>query len=62
MTYRGRLPLFTECSYCVGLAKLGSGITIAQNPITNEAMLEKYQLGTDHLYDYLEKRLMGEFL
>jgi len=46
----------------VGLAKLGSGITIAQNPITNEAMLEKYQLGTDHLYDYLEKRLMGEFL
>jgi hypothetical protein len=50
------LPM--SIGYCVGLAKLGSGITIAQNPITNEAMLEKYQLGTDHLYDYLEKRLM----
>jgi len=50
------LPI--SIGYCVGLAKFGSGITIAQNPITNEAMLAKYQLGTDHLYDFLEKRLM----
>jgi len=48
---------------CDGLAQLGSGITIAQNPIENEKMLAKYQMGTDHLFDYLEKRMLeyGEF-
>jgi len=43
--------------FCVGLAKLGSGITIANNPIENPDMWKKYQIGTDHLFDYLEKRL-----
>jgi len=40
------------------LAQLGSGITIAQNPIENEKMLAKYQMGADHLFDYLEKRML----
>jgi len=35
---------------CEGLGTLGSGITIAQNPIQNQEMLAKYQIGTDHLF------------
>lgn len=42
---------------CIGLGKLGAGINCAANPIQDEALLAKYRIGTDHLLDYLEKRL-----
>jgi len=49
------LPM--SLGFCVGLGKLGSGCSIANNPIENPDMWRKYQMGTDHLFDYLEKRL-----
>eukprot|EP01112_Ceratiomyxa_fruticulosa_P021984 TRINITY_DN7930_c0_g1_i1.p1 TRINITY_DN7930_c0_g1~~TRINITY_DN7930_c0_g1_i1.p1 ORF type:complete len:619 (-),score=165.17 TRINITY_DN7930_c0_g1_i1:9-1865(-) len=51
----GDLPL--SLGYCIGLGKLGAGISIARNPIQSEEMIAKYQIGTDHLLDYLEKRM-----
>jgi hypothetical protein len=44
---------------CIGLAKLGAGISIERNPIADPEMVRKYRIGTDHLQDYLEKKLMG---
>ena len=46
---------------CYGLAKLGAGINIERNPISDPEMVRKYQIGTDHLVDYLEKKLMSKF-
>eukprot|EP01113_Clastostelium_recurvatum_P042310 TRINITY_DN684_c0_g1_i2.p1 TRINITY_DN684_c0_g1~~TRINITY_DN684_c0_g1_i2.p1 ORF type:complete len:491 (-),score=96.29 TRINITY_DN684_c0_g1_i2:1007-2272(-) len=49
------LPL--SLGFCVGLGKLGAGISIARNPIKSEDMLAKYAIGVDHLLDFLEKRI-----
>jgi len=43
--------------YCYGLGKLGAGLNIFNNPIENQEMLNKYKIGVDHLFDYLEKRM-----
>lgn len=39
--------------YCVGL----KSCHIERNPITDPELFRKYRIGTDHLVDYLEKRL-----
>lgn len=49
------LPL--SLGYCIGLGKIGAGISLERNPIKDSAMLQKYAIGTDHLADYLEKRM-----
>jgi len=42
--------------YCDGLGKIGSGINIDGNPIKSKDMLAKFNIGVDHLLDFLEKR------
>jgi hypothetical protein len=42
---------------CAGLGQIGYGINISRNPITDKEMMEKYDIGPDHLLDYLMKRL-----
>jgi len=39
--------------YCIGL----KSCHIDRNPITDPELFRKYRIGTDHLVDYLEKRL-----
>lgn len=43
---------------CVGLGRIGQGITIDRNPIQSQEIWNKYKIGADHLMDYLEKRLV----
>lgn len=52
------LPL--SLGYCVGLGKLGAGINLDRNPIKSSSMLKKWNIGTDHLLDFLEKRMLGK--
>ena len=47
---------------CYGLAKLGAGIQVERNLIQDQTLLQKYKIGTDHLQDYLEKKMMSMFL
>ena len=49
------LPL--TMGYCQGLGKLGAGINLSRNPIKSEQMLAKWNVGTDHLVQFLEMRL-----
>jgi len=49
------LPL--SLGYCEGLDKIGAGINIDRNPIKSSDMVKKWKIGTDHLCDYLQKRL-----
>ncbi len=51
------LPL--SIGHCIGLGRVGSGINMTGNPIRDHAMLEKARIGTDHLLDFLEKRLVA---
>ena len=44
-------------SFCPGLAKLGSGVTMDRNLFQSKEMMAKYNIGTDHLLDYLEKQV-----
>jgi len=39
------------------LDKLGAGINLDRNPIDNLELVKKWKIGTDHLVDYLEKRI-----
>jgi len=48
------LPL--SMGRCAGLGNLGAGINLDRNPITNEAMLAKAAIGTDHLAAFLADR------
>lgn len=41
------LPL--SMGYCIGLGKIGAGVNLERNPIKDNAMLDKYRIGTDHL-------------
>jgi len=50
------LPL--SLGYCVGLSKIGAGINMERNNITDTEMLRKYKIGSDHMHDYLEKRMI----
>jgi len=43
---------------CIGLAKLGAGMSIDRNPMKDPELFRKYKIGTDHLQDYLEKKMM----
>lgn len=54
------LPL--SMGYCIGLGKIGAGINIDRNPIKSSDMLKKWKIGTDHLCDYLEKRMVSTYL
>jgi Leucine-rich repeat (LRR) protein len=54
------LPL--SMGYCIGLGKIGAGINIDRNPIKSSDMLKKWKIGTDHLCDYLEKRMVSKYL
>jgi len=49
------LPL--SLGLCTGLDKLGAGINLDRNPIDNPELMKKWKIGTDHLVDYLEKRI-----
>jgi Leucine-rich repeat (LRR) protein len=53
------LPM--SIGYCGGLGQLGAGINISQNPIDSAEMVKKFKVGTDHLLDFLEKRLSSIF-
>lgn len=53
------LPL--TLGHCNGLAKFGAGINLERNPIQNQEMLRKYRIGPDHMYDFLEKRMLSKF-
>lgn len=44
--------------FCVGLSKFGAGINIERNEITDQEMLRKFKVGPDHMFDYLEKRMI----
>jgi len=46
--------------YCIGLGKIGAGINLDRNPIKISDILKKWHIGTDHLCDYLEKRLLSK--
>jgi hypothetical protein len=37
--------------------KIGSGILLDRNPISSPELMKKYKIGTDHLVDFLAKRL-----
>eukprot|EP01114_Cavostelium_apophysatum_P019521 TRINITY_DN6317_c0_g1_i1.p1 TRINITY_DN6317_c0_g1~~TRINITY_DN6317_c0_g1_i1.p1 ORF type:complete len:779 (-),score=216.56 TRINITY_DN6317_c0_g1_i1:53-2389(-) len=50
------LPL--SIGKCISLGKLGSGIRLDRNPIKSQQMLIKFNIGTDHLLDFLEKRMI----
>jgi Leucine-rich repeat (LRR) protein len=52
------LPL--SLGMCGGLGRLGSGINLDRNPIKSSDMLKKWKIGTDHLLDYLEKRIASK--
>jgi len=41
---------------CTCLGQVGYGINMARNPIQDQNMLEAYNIGADHLCDYLQKR------
>lgn len=44
---------------CQGLDRLGAGFNIDRNPITDEKMLKRFAVGTDHLCQYLANRLQA---
>jgi hypothetical protein len=48
------LPL--SMGMCAGLGNLGAGINIDRNPMTNEALVAKAAIGTDHLAAFLADR------
>jgi len=48
------LPITIGLCSCLG--QVGYGINMARNPIQDRDMLEKYNIGADHLMDYLAKR------
>jgi len=48
------LPITIGLCSCLG--QIGYGINMARNPIQDHNMLEAYDVGADHLLDYLEKR------
>eukprot|EP01119_Soliformovum_irregulare_P024172 TRINITY_DN8602_c0_g1_i4.p1 TRINITY_DN8602_c0_g1~~TRINITY_DN8602_c0_g1_i4.p1 ORF type:complete len:524 (+),score=192.07 TRINITY_DN8602_c0_g1_i4:1296-2867(+) len=49
------LPM--SLGHCIALGKLGSGINITRNPIESSEMMAKFEIGPDHLLDFLEKRM-----
>jgi Leucine-rich repeat (LRR) protein len=44
---------------CQALDHLGAGFNIERNPIEDEKMIQRYQVGTDHLCQYLANRLQA---
>lgn len=50
------LPL--SIGMCRGLGRLGAGINISRNPLKDQILFEKFNVGPDHLCDYLEKRMI----
>jgi hypothetical protein len=51
-----------KLSLCIcrqGLDNLGSGYNIDRNPIQDEKILAKFQVGTDHLCQYMASRLQA---
>jgi len=48
------LPITIGVCSCLG--QIGYGINMARNPVTDRQMLENYNIGADHLMDYLAKR------
>eukprot|EP01119_Soliformovum_irregulare_P006010 TRINITY_DN1775_c0_g1_i1.p1 TRINITY_DN1775_c0_g1~~TRINITY_DN1775_c0_g1_i1.p1 ORF type:complete len:603 (+),score=187.01 TRINITY_DN1775_c0_g1_i1:271-1809(+) len=52
------LPL--SMGHCIGLGKLGAGINLDRNPIKSSDMMKKWKIGTDHLCDFLEKRMISK--
>jgi len=48
------LPITIGLCNCLG--QIGYGINMARNPIEDKNMIEKYEIGADHLIDYLAKR------
>jgi hypothetical protein len=50
----------TELPLSMGKCESMDSCQLERNPIKNEAMMAKYSLGTDHLIDYLSKRLFEQ--
>jgi len=50
------LPL--SMGFCIGLSKFGAGINLERNQIRDSEMIKKYQIGPDHMVDFLEKRML----
>jgi len=50
------LPI--SLGYCVGLSQFGAGINLERNEIKDSEMLRKYKIGPDHMFDFLEKRMI----
>jgi len=48
------LPITIGLCSCLG--QIGYGINLARNPVKDSQMLEQYNVGADHLLDYLAKR------
>jgi len=48
------LPITIGLCSCLG--QIGYGINMARNPIQDRNMVEEYNIGADHLMDYLAKR------
>jgi hypothetical protein len=51
----------TDLPLSVGACVHMDSVILDRNPIKDQELLRKYAIGTDHLMDYLGKRLFGTF-
>lgn len=49
----------TDLPLSVGACVHMDSVILDRNPIKDQELLRKYAIGTDHLMDYLGKRLFG---